>query len=276
MSTAFLCLTLIVLAAAGYYLGRARALAVVGGDTRKLHSLPGFYGRITALMAAVPAFGLIIIWLLAQSSFIDNRASGLIITAEIPSGSSTSLVMSDVRRVAAGLDQLAVAGTNLTPLLADPNALKTALNAAGIVLETEPTLSTLAAAQSARQMYASSRLWMTVAALALAALGLMIAYRRITPQYRARAAVESFVMVVLIASSLIAILTTAGIVASLLIETIHFFQLYPGGDLLQAGCEPVRLGPNGGCDGRSDRSAGLLVGRGWPGRLVCGRRRAGC
>ena len=230
MSTAFLCMTLIALAAAGYWFGRARALAVVGGDIRKLHSLPGFYGRITALMAAVPAFCLIVIWLLAQSSLIDSRASALIQTAEIPAGSSTSLVMADVRRIAAGLDQLASAGVDLKPLLSDASALKSALNIAGIVLETEPTPSTLAAAQSARALAASSRLWMTVAALALAALGLMIAYRRITPEYRARAAVESFVMVLLIASSLIAVLTTAGIVGSLLIETVRFFQLYPAAD----------------------------------------------
>ena len=78
MSTAFLSLTLIVMAGAGFWFGRARALAVVSGDSRKLHSLPTFYGRITALMAAVPAFGLIAFWLLAQSSFIDTRASALL------------------------------------------------------------------------------------------------------------------------------------------------------------------------------------------------------
>ena len=230
MSTAYLSLTLIVLAAAGFWFGRARAVAVVRGDIRKLHSLPTFYGRITALMATVPAFCLIILWLLAQPGFIANRAAALIQTADIPSGSSASLVMADVRRVAAGLDHLAATGTNLAPLVANPSALKTALNAAGIVLETEPTASTLAAAQTARALAASSRVWMTVAALALAALGGLIAYRRITPIYRARAAVERFVMGLLLASSLIAVLTTAGIVGSLLIESIHFFQLYPAAD----------------------------------------------
>ena len=230
MSTAFLSLTLIVLAVAGFWFGRARALAVVGGDIRKLHSLPTFYGRITALMAAVPAFGLIIIWLLAQPSFIDSRAAAMLQIAEMPDGSSQSLIMADVRRVAAGLDRLAATGANLTPLLASPAALKTALNAAGIVLETEPTVSTLAAAEKSRELAASSRFWMTVAALSLAALGLLVAYRRIAPAYRARAAVERFVMVLLIASSLIAVLTTAGIVGSLLIESIHFFQLYPAKD----------------------------------------------
>ena len=230
MSTGFLCLLLIVIAAAGFWFGRARAVAVVNGDIRKLHSLPSFYGRYIALMAAVPAFGLIIIWLLVQSSLIDNRASALLQTAEMPAGSSASLVMADVRRVAAGLDRLAGTGADITPLLASPSALKAALNAAGIVLETEPTPSILAAALKARQLQASSRLWMTVAALALAALGLLVSYRRITPQYRARASVEGFIMVLLIASSMIAILTTAGIVWSLVVETVHFFQLYPASE----------------------------------------------
>ena len=230
MSTALLSLILIVLAAAGYWFGRARAVAVVSGDIRKLHSLPVFYGRMTALMAAVPAFGLIAVWILVQSTLIDNSAAKLIVQADITAGSSAALVMADVRRVVSGLDQLEAQGTNLAPLLANPAALKTALNAAGIVLETEPTASALQAATASRAMAAQSRLWMTVAALCVAAIGLLMTYRRITPLYRARASFESFVMVLLIGSSLIAVLTTAGIVGSLLIETIHFFQLYPASD----------------------------------------------
>jgi phosphate transport system permease protein len=63
------------------------------------------------------------------------------------------------------------------------------------------------------------------AALALGALGAAWGYTRLKPDFRARTRVERVVMGVLIAASLIAILTTFGIVLSLIVESFRFFQL---------------------------------------------------
>lgn len=49
---------------------------------------------------------------------------------------------------------------------------------------------------------------------------------RIKPELWARNATETFVMGVLIACSMVAVLTTAGIVFSMVFETYHFFQLH--------------------------------------------------
>ncbi|KAF0171272.1 MAG: phosphate transport system permease protein [Rhodobacteraceae bacterium] len=225
-------LTLIILALglAGYLIGRRRAIAQVAGDIRKLHSLPPFYGRITALLTVVPALFLIAAWLLAEPAFIETKALSLIAAEDIPAGKSAALVMADVRRVADGVARLQDSGIEIAPLLASPSALKTALNGAAIVLETEPTVSTLAAAAALRDALASSRFALSIVALLLAALGLGFALSRITPEYRARNATERFAMWLLVASSLVAVLTTVGIVGSLLFETIHFFQIYPAAD----------------------------------------------
>lgn len=225
-------LTLIILALglAGYLIGRRRAVAQVAGDIRKLHSLPPFYGRITALLTVVPALFLIAAWLLAEPAFIETKALSLIAAEDIPAGKSAALVMADVRRVADGVARLQDSGIEIAPLLASPSALKAALNGAGIVLETEPTVSTLAAAAALRDALASSRFALSIVALLLAALGLGFALSRITPEYRARNATERFAMWLLVASSLVAVLTTVGIVGSLLFETIHFFQIYPAAD----------------------------------------------
>jgi phosphate transport system permease protein len=51
--------------------------------------------------------------------------------------------------------------------------------------------------------------------------------RRITPEFRARNATERVSLGLLIAASLIAVLTTVGIVFSLLANTVHFFAIYP-------------------------------------------------
>ena len=65
-----------------------------------------------------------------------------------------------------------------------------------------------------------------VPALAGAAFGLTT----ITPDFRARTFTERTVMVFLILCSLVAVLTTVGIVASLVFESVHFFQLYPASE----------------------------------------------
>jgi phosphate transport system permease protein len=85
----------------------------------------------------------------------------------------------------------------------------------------------IASAQAAGAAAKMSRLGLTVVTIALAVAGLIFGMMRITPQFRARTATEQFSMVLLIGASLIAVLTTVGIVASLLSEAVHFFQLYP-------------------------------------------------
>jgi phosphate transport system permease protein len=65
----------------------------------------------------------------------------------------------------------------------------------------------------------------------LAALGgAALALRRSPLQFRARIGVERWLMVVLFAASLIAILTTLGILLSLLFESLRFFRVYPAQD----------------------------------------------
>ncbi|MGH6998571.1 MAG: phosphate ABC transporter permease subunit PstC, partial [Phenylobacterium sp.] len=61
----------------------------------------------------------------------------------------------------------------------------------------------------------------------LALAGVFIAYPRISPQFRARNKVEGWVAGLFIVCSVTAILTTAGIIASLVWESWRFFQAVP-------------------------------------------------
>ena len=230
MSVGLLCLILLAVALLGYVLGQRRALASADGDIRNLHSLPFFYGRITALMAAVPAFALVAIWLVVQPIYVEHRAVALIDPADIPAGSAPALVIADVRRLADGLAVLAAQGVDVQALVQDPARLAAALKGAGVALGSEPTASIITAALASRSVAAALQLVMTGVALALALAGLVWSLTRIKPEYRARNATERFAMVLLVGASLIAVLTTVGIVASLLSETLHFFRLYPAQD----------------------------------------------
>ena len=77
-------------------------------------------------------------------------------------------------------------------------------------------------------------------AICVALLAAGLALRRSAPQFRARTGVERWVMVVLFAASLIAILTTLGILLSLMFESLRFFRLYP---LQSISCSALEWSP---------------------------------
>ncbi len=73
---------------------------------------------------------------------------------------------------------------------------------------------------------------LVVAVVAVALGGFSLAYRRIAPTLRARPKVEKCIRIFLAVSSLAAILTTIGIVASLVFEAFRFFQMVSPTDFL--------------------------------------------
>ncbi|MDQ2693923.1 MAG: phosphate ABC transporter permease family protein, partial [Pseudomonadota bacterium] len=204
MQPTTLTLVLLALAAAGYQLGRHRALALARGSVRNLHSLPSHYGSVTALAGAVPAFLLLLLWVALQPFVITQ-----LVVAELPAGlrelppGRLSLVVNDIRNVAAG---------------------NVPMDAAGPAIR--------AAAGHYQQLQRLGALALTGLTLALAAAGIGLAWRRLSPALRARNGVESAVKVFLIASSTVAIFTTVGIVGSVLFEAIRFFQHVPVSEFL--------------------------------------------
>lgn len=226
----------IVLAIAvfAYFFGRARALASAGGDRRALHSLPSYYGMNAALKSAVPALGLIALWLFVQPIYVGSIISSQIPEAAIADGSSRGLVLTDVRRTADGLDSAVAAGALTETAARDPlnglDQLIEQLKAAGAVVTAELTEPVMRAAQSYRVINAQGRLYMAIASILVALGGMAWAVRETTSRFRARNVVEQGVRVMLIAAASIAILTTAGIIFSLLSSTIEFFRLYSAVD----------------------------------------------
>ena len=233
MSAFWLVVALLVLSAAGYVLGRSRALASVGGDSRKLHSLPSYYGANVALTILTPAFVLLILWMLVQPLVIDRNASGLLPAAQAEGG-NLSLAMSDVRRVSEGL-QLAIDQGILTPetandLRAGSDDIRGKLAGLGVALGSEVTPEVLAAAQKHRALTATGNLMMTVAVLVVALGGFAVSFAQTGHAFRARNVVERGILWILVAAASLAILTTIGIVLSLIFNTIEFFRLYPASE----------------------------------------------
>jgi len=234
MPILWLFLIVIAIAAIGYVMGRSRALQSVGGDIRGLHSLPNFYGANVALKAVVPAFGFLILWLLVQPLYVNSQISDMVPDTAIKDGSSRSLVMAEVRRTASGLEAAVAQGQMTEQLARNPNAdiaeLTQNLKDAGQVVTSEITQPILNAAQRYRSMNASGYWAMSIAVILLGLAGAAVSWWQTHSEYRARNVVEQGVRVLLLAAASIAILTTVGIVLSLVFNTWEFFKLYPASD----------------------------------------------
>ena len=234
MSAGLVFLLVLIIAAAGFVLGRQRAMRSVGGDPRKLHSLPNYYGQSVMIFAAVPALLLLAVWLLLQPVLVEHRVAGTITSADIADGSSRALVMTDVRRIADGLTALQTTGgqtaEDIAALNTEDQDVRAMLAQVGVALASTVSPDVLEAAKAYRNLSARLDLIRAAVVILVSLAGAVIAYRRLTPEYRARVVTETAIKAILILCSTVAILTTVGIVMSLLFETWHFFQLYPAQD----------------------------------------------
>ena len=226
----FLILTVLgVLALAGFVLSRQRAMALVGGDARRLHSRPQYYGWHGAIMAGVPALLFLAVWQIAQPMVIESRLEGMFPAEMVQDDSARTLLFADVRRIASGLEAAIASGAIGADEAAalDAGAVRDRLAATGVALGADVAPETLAAAQEYRGLATVGALWRTVLVVALAIGGLAYAIKATGPEFRARNRVEGVVLALLMLASTIAILTTVGIVLSMLSESIRFFGLYP-------------------------------------------------
>lgn len=234
MPLLWLSIAVLILSALGFVLGRQRALASTGGNTRALHSRPSYYGSNAFMRSFVPAIGVMVLWSLAQPLVLDNRISKMIPDAEVGEGSTIGLVMSEVRRTADGIKSATVAGVlddaTATDTNADPAEIAARLKEAGQVVTGDISQPILRAAQTYLESSARSNLWMSVAVLALAVIGAGWGVFQSTASFRARNAVEQGILAILIAAASVAILTTLGIILSLIFNTVEFFRLYPAVD----------------------------------------------
>ena len=225
MSTSVIFLVVLAIGLVGFFAGRTRALSLASGRLSALHSLPGYHGSFVAILAILPALIAVFLWLPIGSAYIENSVRSHF-PAEIISApqSDRDLAYGMVRSIALGVDQLTK--DEIAAIRSGAKDLRTAMNEKGVPLASDAAAPYLLdAAEALNASSATSQLFMTIAALVLSIAGAAFAYTRITIPFRARNLVERVMLVGLILSSTIAILTTFGIVASMLSESIRFFSV---------------------------------------------------
>ncbi len=197
MGLSLLIILLACLCATAFIAGRTRSLAVAGvGGMQALNSLPFYYGTLTAFWCALPSLGILVLWSVFDGPIIEHMVRQMVPQAVLESsGNNLNLVMNQIHNVALG---------NLARDSVDP--------------------SIAAAADRWLNLDRINRWAITALSLSLAIIGAMLAWTRITPQLRARYKVENIFRWSLMACASLAILTTVGIVLSVLFESIRFFQ----------------------------------------------------
>ena len=193
---------ILALALAAGWLGYRHASGLRASSGR-LHSLPIYHGAYAALWAAIPALLLIAAWAPMQSRMVDQAVLASPEGRALPDfAMQRDAILSEAREIAHG----------------------------GREQGFNPQSSTLAPRiRDAEQRYS---LIGGGIALVVAAIAAGLALRRSAPQFRARRGVERWLLAVLLAASLIAILTTLGILLSLMFESLRFFKLVPPAQVL--------------------------------------------
>ncbi|WP_426261104.1 phosphate ABC transporter permease subunit PstC [Sphingomonas sp. DC1100-1] len=191
------------LALIGWLAARMRAATFRKPGVARFTALPVHYGYFVALAALVPPLLFLAVWSLTSPALVTDAVIATPAAATLPPpGFERASILSEARALASGRSHVPF------------HALSVRLAPA------------YAAAQARYDWIA------TALTLCLAIGGGAFAFTRVRPDFAARTQVERVVMLLLLCASLIAILTTVGIVASLLYESGRFFGIVPIGQFL--------------------------------------------
>lgn len=194
--------TLIILALIplAFLAGRRKA---PGPEARKQGGVASgsaaYFGSYVAMWCGIPSLLLIFFWIALEPAIID-----MILISGLPENMTAGKSPAELDLIKSQIQSLSQGIRFGTP---DPAMVE--------------------AASRLRDLHATSNYALFVVALALAIFGIVFARGRIHGAFPARTRVETATTVILIVCSTIAILTTLGIVVSLLFESFRFFAAVP-------------------------------------------------
>ena len=193
-----LLLVVLIIAGFGFWLNYRESKRLRAAGQKPL-SMDSSYGLYELLMIALPSLVFILLWLMAGDYIAQTIMMASLPATAFPAGDvgARSLVLSEIISISRGR----VFGT--------PEPFK--LEAAQYLLNLQQ-MSTIVA-------------WVGLGLIA--GLTLIISRLRVKPEFRARTTVERIIKSLMVICSLVAILTTIGIIFSLVFESIRFFQRVP-------------------------------------------------
>ncbi|MCK5829090.1 MAG: phosphate ABC transporter permease subunit PstC [Methylococcales bacterium] len=198
--------TLLALLLFSFFIGSKRSLAVstVRKGRRNLHSRPNYYGFMVAIWAGIPALLILALWSSFNASIITSLTiSGLPESVQMQSKDELGLIINEIKNIASSGN-----------------------------IDAETDMIKKEAAFHYHRLEQISLLAKTVIVFVVALLGMLIGRSLIKPEMRARNMVETVMRWTMILCASIAIVSTIGIVFSVLFESVQFFKAVPPTDFL--------------------------------------------
>lgn len=193
MNSSSLIFVILGLTLISYFTGRQRALSHDTGQT-KLKALPRHYGYLTAIWSGVPAILLLVLWMMLEPGYLQSQITENL-PASITSQSSDSLELY--------VNNIHLAIQNNTPG------------------KDEYMQAAIASYQHARQ---NSQYLITALIMVIGLSGIIFGMSKALVGMHARVKVEKGIKWFLMLCSAVAIVTTIGIVLSVLFEALRFFE----------------------------------------------------
>jgi phosphate transport system permease protein len=187
---------IILLGIFAYFFSKKRVATLSANTGQKAHSLSYYYGLYAAIWVVFPALVVLLGWTAVTRPVIDH------------------IVM----------QQLAAAYPDLQGSFLDLKAAQVANISVGLLKPTDETMVMLAEQYGETVRNMNNLRFVLVIILAVCGLG--FAYRKLSPQLKSRILFETFLKRAFFLAAAVAILTTIGIVASLLFEALRFFSSY--------------------------------------------------
>jgi len=192
-----------VFGSAAFFMGRVRAERLLVSTSARMHSRPNYHGYYVAMWATIP----VVLVAIAYAIFAEDLTRSQL-SQELPSSFA----------------QLS------------PAELQSYLESVRMAAGTKASAGADRVFQAITNRYLELRGFLNAATLLLlgllAAAGIFLAQRRLKPAFRARSFVENGMQLVLFLCAGVAIATTAGIVLSLLWESLQFFRVVSAWDFL--------------------------------------------
>lgn len=214
MSPVILLLLALGLGLAGWLAARARAWAFKRSAVNgRIAALPNYHAWYVALWIVIPVMMFITLWSAISPQLVTQAVLASPAAADLPAfGFQRDSIMSEARAVATGSAR-AVFNEQAAALVEPYRAAISQYSIIGVLCT-----------------------------LVIAFLTGVWSFLRVKPEFTARTRVERAVMTILLLASLVAILTTLGIVVSLVFETVRFFGMVSPMDFLlgtQWGPDPM-------------------------------------
>ena len=180
----------------GFYLGKKKSANLVSNKVSELHSTPVYHGYYIFLWCFVPSLIVLISWQVLDNYLIKSLVLNLVPGFETLDKGNINFVFEKIKTMATQ--------ETIDPFFYDEQLIP--------------------ASKKYNWLTKISNITLFTVILSFLAIVLVYVKNKIQAEFTARVYVEKFIKTILFMCSVVAIFTTLGIVLSLLLESLRFFQ----------------------------------------------------